>query len=62
MWLFTDWMTLDTDEDELTRIAEVELEASRRDPYRCLSRVFHLVARRHSVVEGGVIEEADKVQ
>lgn len=46
VWLFTDWMTLDTDEDELTRIAEVELEASRRDPYRRLSRVFHLVARR----------------
>lgn len=46
VWLFTDWMTLDRDEDELTRIAEVELEASRRDPYRRLSRVFHLVARR----------------
>ncbi|SBW22432.1 type 12 methyltransferase [Candidatus Protofrankia californiensis] len=45
VWLFTDWMTLD-DEDELTRIAEVELEASRRDPYRHLSRVFHLVGRR----------------
>ncbi len=44
VWLFTDWMTLD-DEDELTRIAEVELEASRRDPYRQLSRVFHLVGR-----------------
>lgn len=46
VWLFTDWMTLDADEDELTRIAEVELEASRRDPYRHLSRVFHLVGRR----------------
>lgn len=47
VWLFTDWMTLETDdEDELTRIAEVELEAGRRDPYRRLSRVFHLVARR----------------
>ncbi|AEH10074.1 Methyltransferase type 12 [Candidatus Protofrankia datiscae] len=46
VWLFTDWMTLDEDEDELTRIAEVELEASRRDPYRQLSRVFHLVGRR----------------
>jgi S-adenosylmethionine-dependent methyltransferase len=46
VWLFTDWMTLDADEDELTTIAEVELEASRRDPYRHLSRVFHLVGRR----------------
>jgi S-adenosylmethionine-dependent methyltransferase len=39
-------MTLDADEDELTTIAEVELEASRRDPYRHLSRVFHLIGRR----------------
>lgn len=46
VWLFTDWMTLDADEDELTTIAEIELEASRRDPYRYLSRVFHLVGRR----------------
>lgn len=46
VWLFTDRMALDADEDELTRIAEVELEASRRDPYRHLGRVFHLVGRR----------------
>jgi SAM-dependent methyltransferase len=46
VWLFTDWMTLEADDDELARIAEVELEASRRDPYRQLSRVFHLVGRR----------------
>nr|WP_026361235.1 methyltransferase [Amycolatopsis nigrescens] len=46
VWLFTDWMTLDAGEDELNGIAEVELEASRRDPYRRLSRVFHLVGRR----------------
>jgi hypothetical protein len=26
--------------------AAVELEASRRDPYRQLSRVFHLVGRK----------------
>jgi 2-polyprenyl-3-methyl-5-hydroxy-6-metoxy-1,4-benzoquinol methylase len=45
VWLFTDWMSLDVDDDELTRIAEVELEASRRDPYRRLSRAFHLLAR-----------------
>lgn len=35
--------SVDADEDELTKIAKVELEASRRDPYRHLSRVFHLV-------------------
>jgi S-adenosylmethionine-dependent methyltransferase len=44
-WLFTDWMSLDADDGELPRIAEVELEASRRDPYRRLSRAFHLLAR-----------------
>lgn len=46
VWLFTDWVPFEADEEELTRIAEVELEASRRDPYRQLSRVFHLVGRR----------------
>lgn len=45
-WLFTDWMSLDADDGELTQIAEVELEASRRDPYRRLSRAFHLLARK----------------
>jgi SAM-dependent methyltransferase len=45
VWLFSDWMALDADED-LARIAEAELEASRRDPYRRISRVFHLLARR----------------
>ena len=34
----------DTAQVEAT--AAVELEASRRDPYRQLSRVFHLVGRR----------------
>ena len=46
LWLFTDWMPLEADDGELTQIAEVELEASRRDPYRGLSRVFHLLARK----------------
>jgi len=46
LWLFTDWMTLDPGDPELTRIAEVELEASRRDPYRRLSRGIHLLARK----------------
>ncbi|MFD2467159.1 methyltransferase [Amycolatopsis silviterrae] len=45
VWLFADWMDLAADENELAEIAEVELEAARRDPYRRLSRVFHLVAR-----------------
>jgi S-adenosylmethionine-dependent methyltransferase len=44
--LFTDWMPLEADDDELSQIAEVELQASRRDPYRRLSRAFHLLARR----------------
>ena len=46
VWLFSDWMSLDGDADALPRIAEVELAASRRDPYRRLSRVFHLLATR----------------
>ncbi len=45
VWLFADWMDLDGDEHRIAEIAEVELEAARRDPYRRLSRVFHLVAR-----------------
>ena len=36
----------DTDAEQLPVLAEVELRASRRDPYRGLSRVFHLVGRR----------------
>jgi hypothetical protein len=52
VWLFVDWLefggtTLDPgDAAQLAAIAAVELEASRRDPYRRLSRVFHLVGRR----------------
>jgi ubiquinone/menaquinone biosynthesis C-methylase UbiE len=52
VWLFVDWLefggaTLDpANKDEVAAIAEVELEASRRDPYRQLSRVFHLVGRK----------------
>ena len=34
-------------EREVRRLLEVELEASRRDPYRRLSRLFHLVGRRN---------------
>jgi S-adenosylmethionine-dependent methyltransferase len=45
--LFTDGWTPErpaTDQEEL--VLEVELEASRRDPYRRLSRLFHLLGRR----------------
>jgi SAM-dependent methyltransferase len=52
VWLFVDWLefagaVLDPDDAEQTaRVAAVELEASRRDPYRGISRVFHLIGRR----------------
>jgi SAM-dependent methyltransferase len=52
VWLFTDWLDfsgveLDPgDSDQLAAIAKVELEASRRDPYRQLSRPLHLVGRK----------------
>ncbi|MBO0692543.1 MAG: methyltransferase domain-containing protein [Acidimicrobiaceae bacterium] len=52
VWLFVDWLefagaTLDAgDTTQVEATAAVELEASRRDPYRQLSRVFHLVGRR----------------
>jgi SAM-dependent methyltransferase len=45
--LFTDGWTPDRpagDPEDL--VLQVELEASRRDPYRQLSRLFHLVGRR----------------
>jgi S-adenosylmethionine-dependent methyltransferase len=46
VWLFTDWLDLPLDATDVAAVAAVELEASRRDPYRQLSRVFHLVGRR----------------
>jgi S-adenosylmethionine-dependent methyltransferase len=52
VWLFVDWLEfggteLDvTDSKQVAATAAVELEASRRDPYRQLSRVFHLVGRK----------------
>ncbi len=51
VWLFVDWLEfggteLDpTDAKQVAATAAVELEASRRDPYRQLSRVFHLLGR-----------------
>jgi SAM-dependent methyltransferase len=52
VWLFVDWLEfsgvkLDLgDSEQVMATAAVELAASRRDPYRQLSRVFHLVGRR----------------
>ena len=52
VWLFVDWLEfggteLDPgDADQVAAQAAVELEASRRDPYRQLSRVFHLIGRK----------------
>ncbi|MGW5742953.1 methyltransferase domain-containing protein [Amycolatopsis sp. NPDC003861] len=49
VWLFVDWLDLSgagPDPADAERIAAVEFEAGRRDPYRRLSRAFHLVGRR----------------
>jgi S-adenosylmethionine-dependent methyltransferase len=52
VWLFVDWLEfggaeLDPhDAPQVAKTAAVELEASRRDPYRQLSRVFHLVGHK----------------
>lgn len=52
VWLFTDWLDLSGaaldpgDPKQLAAAAAVELEAGRRDPYRQLSRIFHLVGRK----------------
>jgi SAM-dependent methyltransferase len=54
VWLFVDWLDLSgapvdpSDKNQLTALAKVELEAGRRDPYRQLSRAFHLVGRKRS--------------
>ena len=52
VWLFVDWLEFSgaelnpNDSRQVAATAAVELEASRRDPYRQLSRVFHLVGRK----------------
>lgn len=59
VWLFVDWLefagiALDpTDAERVAATAAVEWEASRRDPYRQLSRVFHLVGRKRRADPGG---------
>lgn len=47
VWLFSDWMDLSVADTDVEAVAEVELKASLRDPYRQLSRVFHLVGTRN---------------
>jgi len=55
VWLFVDWLefsgvTLElSNTKEVEAIAAVELEASRRDPYRKVSRVFHLLGRKRQI-------------
>lgn len=52
VWLFVDWLDLSgarldpSDAPEVAAVAAVELEAGCRDPYRQLSRIFHLVGRK----------------
>ena len=49
VWLFVDWLEFggaSVDVSDAERVAAVELEAGRRDPYRGLSRVFHLLGRK----------------
>ncbi|MEA5361071.1 methyltransferase [Amycolatopsis sp., V23-08] len=51
VWLFVDWLEFagtKLDLADADQVAAVELEASRRDPYRAMSRVFHLVGRKES--------------
>ena len=48
VWLFTDWLDLPLASTDIVAVAAVELQASMRDPYRQLSRVFHLVGRARS--------------
>ena len=46
VWLFADWLELPLESTDVAAVGAVELEAGLRDPYRQLSRVFHLVGRR----------------
>ena len=53
VWLFSDWMDLPVGDTDVEAVAEVELKASLRDPYRQLSRVFHLVGTVRLLADGG---------
>jgi SAM-dependent methyltransferase len=58
VWLFVDWLDLagapvdPADSEQVAAVAAVELEASRRDPYRQLSRIFHLLGRKERDADG----------
>ena len=62
VWLFVDWLEfagveLDpADSAQVQATAAVELEAGRRDPYRGLSRVFHLVASKAQKGESALLD------
>ena len=45
-WYGVWWLDLPTEGTDVAAVAAVELAAAARDPYRQLSRVFHLVGRR----------------
>ncbi|SFW70584.1 methyltransferase [Amycolatopsis australiensis] len=52
VWLFVDWLGFggaELDPADAEKVAAVEFEAGRRDPYRQLSRVFHLLGRKRRV-------------
>ncbi|HUZ78968.1 MAG TPA: methyltransferase [Chloroflexota bacterium] len=44
--LFSDWVDLALEGTDIAAVARVELQASLRDPYRQLSRAFHLLGTR----------------
>lgn len=54
VWLFVDWLEFSgveldpNDTEQVAATIAVEYEASLRDPYRAMSRVFHLVGRKTS--------------
>jgi SAM-dependent methyltransferase len=54
VWLFVDWLEFSgaeldpSDSQQVAAAAAVELEAGRRDPYRQLSRAFHLLGRKRA--------------
>jgi SAM-dependent methyltransferase len=53
VWLFSDWLDLPLNDTDVAAVADVELQASRRDPYRQLSRVFHLIGRAGTSSQSG---------
>lgn len=63
VWLFVDWLEFsgaELDPGDSEQIAAVELEASRRDPYRHMSRVFHLVGRKAAPPDGSASADQER--